>query len=295
MSGILYSRCNRRSFMIEDQASRTAQGTARRRAIHQLWDDPKVFDDPVALKIIGEGAAAELAAIEPRDLTSSVSLRAFLVARSRYAEDQLAAAVARGVSQYVILGAGLDTFGYRNPFSGLGVFEVDHPATQVWKRQLLHAAHIDLPLCLTFAPVDFEKETLPEALAKAGFRHEQPAFFSWLGVTPYLERKTVLSTLRWIITVCSRNAVVFDYTVPRELLNSSSQKAFDTLSARVAAIGEPFVGFFDPGELARELHAMAFIRIEDLGPDEINARYFHNRADNLHVDGAGRIIYARGK
>ena len=295
MSGILYIRCSRQSFMIEDQASRTAQGTARRRAVHQLWDDPKVFDDPVALKIIGDDAAAELAAIEPRDLASSVRLRAFLVARSRYAEDQLAAAVGRSVTQYVVLGAGLDTFAYRNPFSDLRVFEVDHPATQAWKRHLLHDAQIDLPLCLTFTPVDFERETLSEALVKAGFRHEQPAFFSWLGVTPYLERKTVLATLRWIITVCSHNAVVFDYTVPRELLNSSSQEALDALSARVAAIGEPFVGFFDPGELAGELSAMGFTRIEDLGPDEINARYFHSRADNLHVDGAGRLIYARGK
>lgn len=281
--------------MIEDQASRTAQGTARRRAVHQLWDDPKVFDDPVALKIIGDDAAADLAAIEPRDLASSIRLRAFLVARSRHAEDHLAAAVARGVTQYVVLGAGLDTFAYRNPFSGLRVYEVDHPATQAWKQHLLHEAHIDLPLCLTFAPVDFEKETLSEALVKAAFRHEQRTFFSWLGVTPYLERKTVLATLRWIITVCSHNAVVFDYTVPRELLNSSSQAAFDSLSDRVAAIGEPFVGFFDPRGLARELREMGFTCIEDLGPDEINARYFHNRADNLCVGGGGRLIYAGGE
>lgn len=281
--------------MIEDQPSRTAQGTARRRAVHQLWDDPKVFDDPVALKIIGEDAVAELAAVEPRDLASSVRMRAFLVARSRYAEDQLAAAVDRGVTQYVILGAGLDTFAYRNHVSDLRVFEVDHPATQAWKRDLLHNAHIDLPHCLTFAPVDFEKETLPAALAHAGFCHEQPAFFSWLGVTPYLERQTVLATLRWIIGVCSHNAIVFDYSVPRETLNSSIQEAFDTLAARVAAIGEPFVGFFDPGELAGELREMGFTSIEDFGPDEINARYFHDRADNLRVGGPGRLIYARGE
>jgi methyltransferase (TIGR00027 family) len=123
--------------MIADQPSRTAHRVALRRAIHQLWDNPRVFDDPVALRIVEPEEAAELARSKPVEPVAAQRLRAFLVARSRYAEDQLAEAVARGVQQYVILGAGLDTFAYRNPFPLLRVFEVDYPATQAWKRERL--------------------------------------------------------------------------------------------------------------------------------------------------------------
>src|SRR5579863_2673473 len=165
--------------MIADQPSRTAHRVALRRAAHQLWDRPRVFDDPVALRIIGPDEAAELARSKPEDPVPAHRLRAFLVARSRYAEEQLADAFSREVRQYVILGAGLDTFAYRNPFAGLRVFEVDHPATQAWKRECLRLGKISVPASLTFAPVDFEQETLPHGLAQAGFIAEQPAFFSW--------------------------------------------------------------------------------------------------------------------
>src|SRR5437762_3580660 len=116
--------------MLEDQPSKTAYRVALRRAAHQLWDDPRIFDDPVALKIIGRDGAAELANPGPLGSAPARSLRAFVAARSRFAEDHLAQAVAGGVKQYVVLGAGLDTFAYRNPFPDLRVFEVDYPATQ---------------------------------------------------------------------------------------------------------------------------------------------------------------------
>lgn len=280
--------------MIADRPSRTAHRVALRRAVHQLWDNPRVFEDPVALKIIGPDEAAELARSIPEDPVPVHRLRAFLVARSRYAEDQLAKAVARGVQQYVILGAGLDTFAYRNSFAGLRVFEVDHPATQAWKRERLRLGGISVPSSLTFAPVDFETETLPHGLQQAGFMADEPAFFSWLGVTSYLARETVLQTLQWIISICSRNAVVFDYALPRSALNSAQQEAFDSLAKQVAAAGEPFVGFFDPEELMREMRSMGFRHIEDLGCDEINARYFSHRADGLRVGKGGHLLCARG-
>jgi len=280
--------------MIKDQPSATANRVALRRAAHQLWDSPRVFDDPIALKIIDPEEAAELARSRPSEPAPDRRLRALLVARSRYAEDQLAEAVARGVTQYVVLGAGLDTFAYRNSFDGLRVFEVDHPATQAWKRMRLKVGEVSLPASLTFAPVDFERETLARGLRHAGFRADQPAFFSWLGVTPYLARETVLQTLQCIISICSRNGVAFDYMVPRSSLSPSHRQALDDLANRVAVLGEPFVGFFDSKALVRELKKMGFSHIEDLRSREINARYFSHRTDGLHVGGAGRLMSAHG-
>lgn len=280
--------------MQKGQPSRTAFGVAKRRAVHQLWDSPRVLDDPVAVKIIGHDAAAEISGARPSESAFSVFLRAFVVARSRYAEDQLAQAVAHSVRQYVVLGAGLDTFAYRNPHRDLKVFEVDHPATQAWKQRGLRQAGIEIPPNLVFVPFDFESESLAEALNQGGFQPEQPAFFSWLGVTQYLERKTTLETLRWSITSCARNGVVFDYGIPRESLSPGSQLAFDALAARVADAGEPFVNFFDPADLARELRAMGYTQLEDLGADEINSRYFDARIDGLRTGGAGRLMCAQG-
>lgn len=280
--------------MLEDQPSRTAYRVALRRAAHQLWDNPRVFDDPIAMKIIPPDASAELSGSRPSDSTPARFLRAFMVARSRFAEDHLADAVARGIKQYVVLGAGLDTFAYRNPFPDLRVFEVDFPATQAWKRQLLQAGSISIPPTLTFAPVDFERDTLHAGLEKAGFNAGEAAFFSWLGVTPYLSETTVLATLRWIAQHPG-NGVAFDYAVPRSSLSFFQRLAFDALSARVAAAGEPFVGFFDPVALRGELQQMGFKHIEDLGADEINARYFAGREDGLRVGGGlARLMCATG-
>lgn len=280
--------------MLADQPSQTAHRVALRRAAHQLWDHPKVLDDPIALKIIPTDASVELAGSRPSESAPARYLRAFMVARSRFAEDNLVEAVARGVKQYVVLGAGLDTFAYRNPFPDLRVFEVDFPATQAWKRERLQAGKIPIPANLTFAPVDFEKDTLHAGLAQAGFRADEAAFFSWLGVTPYLAEATVLATLKWIAQH-PENGVAFDYAVPRSSLDFLRRMAFDALAARVAAAGEPFVGFFDPATLARELQQMGFKTIEDLDGDKINARYFAGRTDGLRVGGGlARLMCARG-
>src|SRR5271169_4489280 len=165
--------------------SRTAQRVAIRRAAHQLLDQPRVLDDPLALRIIGSEAAEELRSNPKEHHAFSRAFRAFMAARSRYAEDELAHVVAQGVKQYLVLGAGLDTFAYRNPHPGLRVFEVDHPATQAWKREQLQEASIPIPPSLTFVPVDFEQQTLADGLERSGFDLNASAFFSWLGVTPY--------------------------------------------------------------------------------------------------------------
>jgi methyltransferase (TIGR00027 family) len=278
------------------QPSRTAFRVALRRAVHQLIDRPTVLDDPLAIGILGSRGPAELDSEIAKSTSSfSRSLRAFVAVRSRYAEDELAKAVARGAKQYVVLGAGLDTFSCRNIFAGAGlrVFEVDHPATQAWKRRLLEEANIQIPSESTFVAVDFERQQLPEALKSAGFHPDQGTFFSWLGVTPYLTDAAFKSTLAFIAGIQPQTGVVFDYAVARSSLNLLERLALDRLSARVAAAGEPFQLFFEPKKLSELLSQCGFRQIEDLGPEQINARYFAQRADGLRVRGGlGRLASA---
>jgi methyltransferase (TIGR00027 family) len=208
-----------------------------------------------------------------------------MAARSRYAEDELARAVAQGVKQYVVLGAGLDTFAYRNPYAGLRVFEVDHPATQSWKRERLQAAEIAVPPSLTFVPVDFERQTLSNGLKGSGFDLDAAAFFCWLGVTPYLTREAWLATTRFIASMPAGSGVVFDFAVDPALLKIGQRIALYALARRVARYGEPFRLFFDPAKLQDELKSLGFHRTEFLQGKEINARYFSDRKDGLLVRG----------
>ena len=283
--------------MKEGQPSATAQRVAIRRAAHQLLDRPKVFDDPLALRIIGHESASALQNGSDQSESTRLApyLRAFMAARSRYAEDELALAVERGVRQYVILGAGFDTFAYRNPYpeGALRVFEVDYPATQAWKRALLEEVDIPLPADLTFAPVDFEKRTLADGLRDAGFDPSLSAFFSWLGVTMYLTAEGLMTTLRFIASAPIGSEVVFDYAISPSLMSPAQRPIFDEMAKRVAAEGEPWKTFFDPAELMKELRAIGFGHVEDMGSEEINARYFKDRIDGLRVGSLARIMSAR--
>ncbi len=274
----------------------TAKRVAMRRAAHQLLDHPKVLDDPIALRIIADQDRSEIRAA-PNEFQTRLSryLRAFLVARSRYAEDELSDAVKLGVRQYVILGAGLDTFAYRNPYppSLLRIFEVDHPATQQWKRERLAAAEISIPPSLNFTPIDFKRQALAVQLREAGFRTEVPSFFSWLGVTMYLTSDSVMTTLKHVASSMPLSgAVVFDYALPPLSLNPAQHFVFQALAQRVAAVGEPWQTFFDPNPLAAQLQSIGFSRATDIGPEELNTRYFKDRADGLRVGGLARLMKA---
>ncbi|MGH9745038.1 MAG: class I SAM-dependent methyltransferase [Candidatus Acidiferrales bacterium] len=283
--------------MQQARPSRTALRVAMHRAAHQLFDSPKVLDDPIALAIIGPKVAEQLHSEQPRyGGQVARSLRAFMAARSRFAEDELASAVARGAKQYVILGAGLDTFPYRNPYGDaeLRIFEVDYPATQEWKRSALSAANIPIPASLTFAPVDFERQTLSAGLRRVGFDPGVPTFFSWLGVTMYLSEDAVMSTFAFVASTPPGGGIVFDYAVPPRSLGGAARLAFDAISRRVAAAGEPFRTFFEPAALAESLQQIGVSSIEDLGSEEINARYFKDRADGLRIaGGVGRLMSAK--
>jgi methyltransferase (TIGR00027 family) len=263
--------------------SKTAESAAAHRAVHQLVDHPHVFDDPLALEIVGPANLVFMVECAGAWLSGCRDMRAFIVARSRYAEDQLARAIAAGTAQYVILGAGLDTFAYRYPYSKqeLRVFEVDHPDTQAWKRRRLTEAAIPVPSEVTFVPFDFEGQGLDLALKKAGLRLADPAFFSFLGVSPYLANDVVMAIFALIHSLCPDNAVVFDYAAPRETLSSWEKMEFDALSAEVDQTDEPFRGFFNPEALAGDLKAIGFRRVESPTADELNALYFRDRLDAL--------------
>jgi methyltransferase (TIGR00027 family) len=269
------------------------------RAAHQLLDDPKVFDDPLALRILGiDEPLPSRPNPRPDWLENSPLsriLRASLVVRSRYAEDQLHLAVQRGVGQYVVLGAGLDTFACRNPYPAdiLHVFEVDHPATQSWKRARLEGSAIPIPPTLTFVPIDFESESLADGLRRAGFDTNRSAFFSWLGVTPYLQTEAITATLKFAASLPPGSAIVFDYMLAPSLLNLAQRLALRALSRRVARAGEPFRSSFDPAALQNDLRAMGFRQIEDLTPEALNGRYLQGRKDKLRVGTLAHIIHAR--
>jgi len=200
--------------MQSGQPSRTALGAATHRAVHQLLDRGFIFTDPLAVRILGMDPDAI-----DRDAESDPArrrLRMFIAVRARFADDAFTNATALGVRQLVILGAGLDTYAYRNDFDkSLRIFEVDHPATQSWKRARLDEAGIPVPRMLTFAPVDLEHETLADGLAAVGFDTAQQTFFTWLGVVPYLAEEVVFATLGFIASLTGAAEVVFDYRNPR--------------------------------------------------------------------------------
>jgi methyltransferase (TIGR00027 family) len=276
----------------EGRPSATAQGAAQLRATHQLVDQPRVFDDPLALRILGAEAEAAIRAAAGKARTST--LRALVAARSRYAEDELERAVQRGVRQYVVLGAGLDTFAYRNPHpaSRLRVFEVDHPATQAWKRARLQDVGIAVPESLTFAAIDFEKQTLAAGLRQAGFKPDEPAFFSMLGVVIYLTLDAARDTLKFVASLPPGTEIVFDYATPPSALSGPDRRRHDDAARRVALQGEPWLTYLEPAVLATELRGAGYTRIEDLGRDEVTARYFQGRTDGLSLSGLARLTKA---
>ena len=279
--------------MIEDRPSQTAIRVARRRAAHQVIDQPVVFDDPLALALAGISDLETLKNDPSEQRPVARMLRAFLAARSRFAEDHLARAIERGTRQYVVLGAGLDTFAYRHSYGReLRVFEVDYPATQAWKRARLADAGIDIPPTVRHVAVDFEREAAFDALAAAGFDAAAPAFFSWLGVTVYLSELTVLTVLESIAGLARGSGIAFDYAIDPSPLSERARRAVEVVAARAAAAGEPWTLFFDPEPLRARLRGWGFTTVEDLDGAAINRRYFAGRPDGLRVGGVGRLAYA---
>ncbi len=274
------------------QPSHTARGAAAYRAIHQTLEGGAIFSDPFATRILDDESRARL-----DETAADLSLRPwrlFIAARSRFSEDTLAACVARGVRQIVVLGAGLDTFSLRNPYAsqGVRVFEVDYPATQGWKRERLKRAGLAIPRSLTFAPVDFERQSLADGLKAAGFYADRPAFFQWLGVVMYLSRDAVSVTLDFIAGV-PESEVVFDYAEPFENYRAERRENVMALAARAGSLGEPWLSLFDPVELSQMLRNKGFGVVEDLGLAELTERFYGALKQGIVIGPGGHVVRAQ--
>lgn len=222
-----------------------------------------LFEDPLALAIAGFRSADDVVEAASGD-PASARLRWFVAARSRFAEERAIAAVETGTRQVVVLGAGLDTFGYRwRPPSGVRVFEVDHPITQAWKRQRLAEIGVEEPESLIYVPVDLENDDPATALREAGIDDKERSVVSWLGVLPYLTVETVAKTLTVLATLGAVD-LVFDYGEPPDHLDARARQAFEAGAARVAALGEPWLTFLSPAELRGLLTHTRWTLIEDI-------------------------------
>ena len=274
------------------EPSHTALGAAGYRAIHQTLEGGAIFSDPFAVRILDDETRARLDKIAADP--SLRPMRLVVAARSRFSEDTLAACVARGVRQLVVLGAGLDTFSLRNPHAGLGVrvFEVDYPATQQWKRERLYEAGLVIPGSLTFAPVDFERQSLADGLKAAGFDADRPAFFQWLGVVPYLTRAAISATLHFIAGV-RESEVVFDYAEPFESYPAGRREHVMAVAARTASLGEPWLSLFAPCELSKMLRDIGFGEIEDLGLAELTDRFYGALKQDIAIGAGPHVVRAQ--
>jgi methyltransferase (TIGR00027 family) len=257
--------------MKPNEPSRTALMVARQRAAHQVLDHGSILYDPFAMKILREDEKDVLQFANAHPLASIGRL--ITAARSRIAEDALSRAVEGGIRQIVIVGAGLDTFALRNPHgTQLRIYEVDHPATQAWKRQRLAEAQIALPPWLILVPVDFEQHDVGEKLVAAGFQQNSPAFFTWLGVVPYLTQDTIGRTLDYMSSI-PNSEVVFDYLEPPEASSEELKQFEKERSEQLKKMDERSVSRFEPAGIAAILRSHGFCAIEDINFQEIASRF----------------------
>lgn len=276
--------------------SRMAEGSAYLRAAHMVVDgEPKVLTDPLAAILLGPGLDAKIAGDRERLASPPlVKARSLICMRSRFAEDELTAAIGRGVGQYVLLGAGLDTSPYRpgHPAQQVHTFEIDHPDTQRWKLERLAAAGVRFGDKLHHVAVDFEKDALGERLVANGFDRSKPAFFSWLGVSYYLNRESVLDVFRFVAALPSPSQIVFDFVMADEELNETERKAMASITQFVQKVGEPWLCRFGPTELQQVLRDIGFSRTEHFSHAKATQRYFAGRPDGLYLDFTTQMMSA---
>jgi methyltransferase (TIGR00027 family) len=258
--------------MQPNDPSRTALMVARQRAAHQVLDHGSILNDPFAMRILREDEKDVLQFASAHPLASIGRL--FTAARSRIAEDALSTGVERGIRQIVILGAGLDTFALRNPHGDrqIQIYEVDHPATQAWKLERLAEAQIALPPSLVFVPVDFERDDLREKLVTAGFQRNSRAFFTWLGVVPYLTQDAIGRTLDYMSSI-PNSEVVFDYMEPAEAFSDELRQLEKQRSEQLEKIGEGLGSRFEPAGIAAILRSHGFCDLSDTSFQQIASRF----------------------
>ncbi|MHC1712674.1 MAG: class I SAM-dependent methyltransferase [Solidesulfovibrio sp.] len=300
--------------MNADKESLTALITAFTRAYHAANDHPKVFDDFMAKDLFTEEESRQLrrnlasclqffdpesAAAGPDEATAlALVMRhqmASVLCRARYAEECLEEAVLAGTGQYVILGAGMDTYAFRRSDMAerLRIFEVDHPAMQAFKRKRLDEQGWEIPGHLHFVPFDFTGETFATALSQATYAARQLSFFSWLGVSYYLPREVFFRTLATIAqNAPSGSSIVFDYFDTDAFLPEKADKRMQVIQELVRYSGEPMQTGLDPDTLADDIAAVGFVLKEDLGPKQLDTRYFNGRIDGLRAYAHVRLARA---
>lgn len=277
---------------LAEDAKLSSHAVAVWRAAHQKLESPLIFPDPLALTILGDSEPDLLEKLdEHKDLLSS-AMRLSIAVRSRFAEDEREAATENGVNQYVILGAGLDTYAYRSKRADEKVFEVDLPCTQAIKIKRLKQQNIQPTCAVHYVACDFEEGALEQQLISAGFNKNQKAFFSCLGVVAYLDVQAFEKTLRFIASCSPGSIFTFDYIVDPGSLSEIEQMVLNIMSAQLAAGGEPFKSFFNPLLLAQTLCEAGFSHLEDISPDYLNKRYLTSRNDGLRVGSATRMFIA---
>lgn len=284
--------------MEKPTASRTALATSLMRAAHTRLDPHPLIDDPWGDRLVPETVKRALAASNEaldESLTRSRSY-ANVIMRMRFAEDALKAGVSRGVRQYVLVGAGFDSFSLRLPefAADLQIFEIDFPATQKLKLERIGACAITLSDSVHFIAADLSQESVAAALARSPFKTNQLSFFSWLGVTMYLTREANLATLS-SIAACSPAGSEVVFTYLDERVFQAQSESFRELEQRVAAVGEPFLSGFSPAQLAANLAACGLDLVEDLNAFESAARYGRGGEGGLGQSMFSHIALARVK
>jgi methyltransferase (TIGR00027 family) len=281
--------------MQSDRSSTTAEFTAAMRADHLLHDADPVLEDVWALRLVTPELRASVEKGDYHAMLERSGLRptqGHIVLRARLADDALAAAIARGVRQLVVLAAGLDSSCLRRD-TRVRVIEVDHPASQRVKRERL--AGLGAPLDgIEFTSVDFEREELAAALARSSLDRGRPALVTWIGVTMYLPTAIGLATIAQIrASVAAGSELIFDYPIPLEQLDPEALAIARRKNEGLARTAEPRITTYDPPTLAHALAERGFELIEDVGPAELDARYCAGRRDGLRGNPENRIAHAR--
>lgn len=283
------------------EPSNTAMTAAAARAAHLVVDsDPFIFADTRAADLLGK-RSEELLGYHRQHGTHPIltAARAQVVCRSRYTEDRLAIAAANGVRQYVVLGAGLDTFAYRSPLAAaVQVFEVDHPAMQAWKRSALASAGFAIPPGVAFVPADLTVaadggSVLAAALQAAGFNFSRPAVVSWLGVLMYLDRPAIGQTLAGLSDCAPGTELIGDYMLPRELRDQVGDLYVDLVGQAAAERGEPWLSFFTPAEMSELLSKHGFVATVHVRQRDAVPAELWQRTDALRPIDLSMIAWSR--
>lgn len=288
--------------MRAEQRSKTAEGAAAVRAWHLLHCNPKVFEDPFAIQLTSFGWRTILNSRILSWLIIEKALRPIrpifgeILGRVRYAEGVLDEAIKNGIDQYVILGAGLDSFALRREdlTSALRIYELDHPASQESKKKRLRKLRLDLPSNLELVSIDFERESLADGLKRSSYSNERRAFFSWLGTTPYLTRDVIFHTLRSVASIAAPGSeIVFDYAIPKEFVGCGDLPSVEAIERFVRRRSEPFISAFDPHTFPQDVCGLGFEMVEQMSAEQLFERYFSGRNDNLRPIATVRLVHFR--